>query len=218
MSTEKTLKQENLRYVQAYTILLVTIFWGIARELSIQEILISLDSTSDWLEKLLSATVVASVTYVATIMLTGVIPSKWKYVLVFWRFNNTLPGHRAFSRLMAQDPRIDTDALIAKYGELPQEPVAQNKLWYRIYQKHEMEKTVLEAQKNFLLMREMTATTVILMVVLAFIGWFLFSEWRLLAYYITGLSVLAALTATAGRNYGERLVTNVLSIDSTDRQ
>ncbi|MEM6521061.1 MAG: hypothetical protein AAF722_17215 [Cyanobacteria bacterium P01_C01_bin.70] len=79
-----------------------------------------------------------------------------------------------------------------------------------------MEKTVLEAQKNFLLMREMTATTTILIVVLAFIGWFLFSEWRLLAYYIAGLSVSAALTATAGRNYGERLVTNVLSIDSTD--
>lgn len=217
MSDEKTLKQENLRYVQAYTISLVVIFWWLAQGLSIQEILDSASTANDWLEKLLSATFFAAIAYVATIILSGLLPSKAKYILVFWRLKYVLPGHRAFSELMDKDPRIDTNLLIERYGQLPQDPKIQNKLWYRIYKEYEMNKTVLEAQKSFLLMREMTAITAILIPVFTIIGLWISPDWSIFTFYLLTLLILASVTATAGRNYGERLVLNVMAVASIQR-
>jgi hypothetical protein len=215
MSDEKTLKQENLRYVQAYTIFLVVIFWWLAQGLSIQEVLDSAGTANDWLENLLSATFFATIAYVTTIILSGLLPSKAKYILVFWRLKYILPGHRAFSQLMDQDPRIDSNSLIERYGQLPQDPKIQNKLWYCIYKEYEMNKTVLEAQKSFLLMREITAITAILIPVFIIIGLFFVSDWHYFTFYILALLLLAIFAATAGRNYGERLVLNVMAVAST---
>ncbi|PSB03782.1 hypothetical protein C7B76_32365, partial [filamentous cyanobacterium CCP2] len=211
MSTEKTLKHENLRYVRAYTTLIAVIFWWIIQGLSIEEIMDSLGNTNDWLGKLMSATVAATLAYIVTIILTGLLSPKTKYIFVFWRLRNTLPGHRAFSHLMRNDYRIDTEALVRKYGELPRDPVAQNKLWFKIYKKHEMDKTVLDAHKYFLLMRELTTIAIILILIFSLIGFWLVPDGRSLFYYILTLLILAMLTARAGRNYGERFVTNVLA-------
>ena len=214
MSTEKTLKQENFWYIQAYTLLLIVVFWWFTQGFSIQEAFSSLDTVNAWIEKLLSATFLSAVAYIVTIVLNGLLSSKIKYILVFWRVKNTLPGHRAFSKLMAKEPRINADILINKYGELPQAPAEQNSFWYQIYKKYEKDKTVLEAQKNFLLMREMTAITCILIVSFAIISPWTITNWLYFFYYLVGLLICTILTSIAGRNYGKRLVMNVLAIDS----
>lgn len=214
MSVEKTLKQENLRYVQTYTIFLIVISWFFVQRLSVRDIFHLANTVNDWIEKLLSATLLAAIAYIVTVILSGFLSSKIKYILVFWRLKHTLPGHRSFSQLMAQDTRIDAAVIAGKYGELPQEPEMQNRLWYRIYKQYELDKTVLEAQKNFLLMREITAITVIFIPVFTATGLFILSDFRSFFFYLLFLLVIAAVTATAGRNYGEQLVLNVMAAAS----
>lgn len=214
MSDEKTLKQENLRYVQAYTIFLVVTFSWLVQGLSVEQVLNSANTVNDWLERLLSATFFAAIAYIATVILSGFLPAKLKYILVFWRIKYTLPGHRAFSRLMDQDPRIDANVLVERYGPLPQHPKMQNQLWYRIYKEHEIHKIVLDAQKNFLLMREVTAITSTLIPVFSIISLWASPDWKTFSFYIFVLVLLVVITATAGRNYGERLVLNVMAAAS----
>lgn len=51
------------------------------------------------------------------VVLTGFISPENKARLVFWKYNNALPGHRAFSKLAPNDPRIDMQALMKKMGD-----------------------------------------------------------------------------------------------------
>src|ERR1700730_9284409 len=60
--------------------------------------------------------IVAGVPLLA-IVLSGVLGDTWKARLVFWRWNNPLPGCRAFSELLASDPRIDVASLRSRLGE-----------------------------------------------------------------------------------------------------
>jgi hypothetical protein len=71
------------------------------------------------------------------LFLNDLLPSNTKASIVFWRFKDALPGHRAFSEHAEADPRIDMAALKKRIGEFPQSPRDQNSCWYRLYQKHQ---------------------------------------------------------------------------------
>jgi hypothetical protein len=64
---------------------------------------------------------------VATV-LNGLLNADTKACLVFLRWHDALPGHRAFSELALRDPRIDVAALEKIHGgRLPTEPGEQNR-------------------------------------------------------------------------------------------
>lgn len=68
---------------------------------------------------------------VATVA-NGLLSSAMKDRLVFLRWKQALPGHRAFSVHAASDPRIDPARLKkARGNKLPADPEAENRLWYR---------------------------------------------------------------------------------------
>jgi hypothetical protein len=48
---------------------------------------------------------------VIVLLLSSLIPSSAKAVLVFWRLRHALPGHRAFTDKTLSDPRIDRERL-----------------------------------------------------------------------------------------------------------
>ena len=48
-------------------------------------------------------------------------------------------------------------ALTKKLGEFPQDPKAQNALWYRLYKEHSADTKIFEAHRIYLLTRDMTA-------------------------------------------------------------
>lgn len=76
-----------------------------------------------------------------------------------FRWRNALPGHRAFSRLVKKDSRIDEEKPKLKLGELPEEPKSQNSLWYSLYKKCSDAITVSEAHKTFLLARDLATVS-----------------------------------------------------------
>lgn len=70
---------------------------------------------------------------VATVLNT--LPSAdFKATLVYWRWRNALPGHRAFSRHASQDTRINLERLRKTFkGAFPEAPAEQNAAWYKLY-------------------------------------------------------------------------------------
>ncbi len=154
----------------------------------------------------------------ATIVLNGLLGDTAKARLVFWRWRCPLPGCRAFSRHMHNDPRIDCDALTAKHGKLPRAAKEQNALWYQMYRAHADKLTVLHAHRMYLLTRDMAGLSAIFAV--AFLAGALFSpaSWKTVAGYGGFLVLQYVALAMAARNYGVRFVTNVLTEESQPSQ
>ena len=79
------------------------------------------------------------------------------------------PGYTIFKRLSNNKIRnnlIKKDVLLEKYGEFPDNNIAQNDLWYAIYRNHEYDPRVYQIHRNFLLMRDIVCVNIILMIVI----------------------------------------------------
>jgi hypothetical protein len=99
--------------------------------------------------------------------------------------------------------------------DLPSAPAEQNSLWYKLYRWVDGDVPVAEAHRSYLLFRDMTAMSALLLLLVPS------------ALYLSGareasLLIAAALfggqylaTAVAARNSGVRFVTNVLAVHAT---
>jgi hypothetical protein len=159
--------------------------------------------------------IIAACIPLLAIVLSGVLSDTGKARLVFWRWRNPLPGCRVFSQLIDTDPRIDVPALRRKHGVFPDDPPAQNALWFRLYKQHRKIPLVWEAHKIYLLTRDM-ATIAAAFVVLFSIGVVAASvNWKTSLWYVGALAVQYVLVASAAQNYGKRFVLDVLSEESS---
>jgi hypothetical protein len=150
-------------------------------------------------------------------VVNGLLSSDTKARLVFWRRSNPLPASFAFSRYVYCDPRIDVETLRKITGDWPTEPRGQNALWYRLYKTVESEPAVTDAHRHFLLTRDYTAISFLLLLTAGPLGIeFITSPVTASAY--VGLLLLQYLLARqAARNYGVRLVTTVLALKAAGK-
>ena len=208
---DKYLKTKNAPYI--WTFLGVNIALLLAIRLSGTADLASLNAI--WSQLTLKDGIAAAALPILAVILAGVLGDTGKARIVFWRLWNPLPGCRAFSRFVHEDPRINSAALMAKLGELPAEPRQQNALWYIIYKKQAEKATVVQAHKVYLLARDLTAVSAVLLCL--FPAAVIASNMTLrLKLGYTGYLVLQyVITAAAARNYGNRFVTNVLVEESS---
>lgn len=153
---------------------------------------------------------------IVAVFLNDLLPSNLKASIVFFRFKNALPGHRAFSKHALSDPRIDIEALKKKIGEFPENPRHQNTFWYRLYQKHQSSIIVNDSHKRFLLFRDLAALTFMMLIISTIFFLFFYTKQRLYTLVMCGLSIQFFWFAFSARNTGIRLVQNVLAIESTD--
>jgi hypothetical protein len=146
-------------------------------------------------------------------IINGIIASDQKAALVFWKTKHTLPGHRAFSKHAALDSRIDLDNLSKRFGKLPEDPISQNKLWYKIYRKNSESIVIQNSHKNFLLARDLASISALIALV-SFISLFLIDDvfkWVYLYFSILQYLILVKIAQT----YGVSFVRNVLAIESS---
>lgn len=149
------------------------------------------------------------------IVLQGLIPSKIKEVLVFWKVKNRLPGCRAFSKYLKEDNRINKNNLIKMYGKFPKNEDKQNKLWYKIF-KDIKDNSIDKTHKDYLLLREFTIITIFFIFILPIVLWFFSNiDIRMLLIYLISLIFEYLIVRLIARNHAERLVTNVLALAST---
>ncbi len=153
---------------------------------------------------------------ILALVLTGIISSKFKARLVFWRWKYPLPGHRAFSKLASTDPRVNIKILEQKLGEISMDPIEQNRLWFNIYKGQADKPTIKESHRSYLLARDLTSIAFIF-AFLGFLGLILFGHkfnWALL--YFVVMSGHYGILAVTARNLGNRFVCNVLCEYSAD--
>jgi hypothetical protein len=155
-----------------------------------------------------------SLSPIAILILSGLFSATIKARLVYWRYNYPLPGCQAFSVHMATDHRIDPNILEKKWGHLPTNPKDQNRLWYRIYKHVESDIRVQDSHRDWLFSRDLTAYSVLFLVV--FVPLLIASDanWRSTLTYTIITIIQYLIILIAARTYGKRFVCNVLAIES----
>ncbi len=151
---------------------------------------------------------------VVVLLLVNVLPPPVKAMLVYWKPLGWLPGSEAFTRYGPADLRASMQALNNKLGDLPTEPKDHNTKWYQLYKPVQGEPEISDAQKDFLMYRDMAVFTIPFIAVapicLYHAGASPGAQW-LGAMIFAAQYVLAALS---GQHSGIRFVTNVLAVQS----
>ncbi len=149
---------------------------------------------------------------IVTTVANGLLSAETKARLVFLRWKNALPGHRAFSKYAASDPRVDIAKLKRLCGnKLPEDPAEQNRTWYRLYKTVESNPSVLQVQRDFLLMRDYAGLAALFVVVFGAMAVIEVPSWRVCLTYCFFLVAQFVLVRQAASTYGARFVTTVLA-------
>ena len=207
-----SLKTQNIPTLRALLIinavLCVSIIFGLA---------IGFHDITARADVIIDSALLMVVASLATYILTEFLSDDTKAILVFLRVSNPLPGCRAFSNYAVTDPRVDPAVLQKKWGELPTDPIEQNRLWYKMLKKQEkMNAHILENHRVFLLLRDSAALALILTTLVAlalpFVGTAIGRPWWLLG--VLFLEFLGA--SAAARSVGISLVRNVMAEESLE--
>ena len=150
--------------------------------------------------------------------LSLMLPRQVKDALVYLRWPYAAPGHRAFSIYAQRDMRVDYDRLKAEIPELqdqwPLTPEVENKVWYRIFKKHEKVPAVSHAHRMWLMFRDLTSLTYLFLGAFIIAGLYFKPDvnW---AFYLSIVLTELLVFWSAARNSGGQLVCNVLASAST---
>ena len=151
----------------------------------------------------------------AVIVFSGLLSDINKARLVFWRWRQPLPGTRVFSELISTDSRIDLPALKKSIGKFPRAPQEQNALWYRLYRKHKMTRSVWESHKVYLLTRDMSTIAALAALLFSVGAASAGVDLRATLIYSMFLTAQYVFIAKAAHNYGNRFVLNVICEESS---
>ncbi|MEM8610643.1 MAG: hypothetical protein AAGF93_01400 [Cyanobacteria bacterium P01_H01_bin.105] len=213
-NTGASLKEENSPKTKIFVVANFLIYWFLLNGEWLFDLSLSWDGA---FEKVVTSGSIALLTGMVTTVINGQIDNDLKDILVFKRLKNPLPGSRAFSKYARQDPRIDMHVLHKKCKNLPlQVGKAQNQVWYKIYRKHQTDRSVVDAHRNFLLTRELTGLSAIFLVSFGIASFFLFEDKGLAFSYFMILLMIFFLISNAAKNYGIRLVQNVLAVEAAE--
>ena len=149
-------------------------------------------------------------------VLDGLLSADAKARIVYGRYLHPLPGSRAFSVHLNQEPRADPQRLRQQWGVFPNTPTEQNRLWYRIYMSVDGQIRVQEAHRAWLFARDLTAYVALFLVLLGIAAFFTDAPWSIASWYLLGLAIQFLAAMTAARTYGVRFVRTVLAVASQD--
>lgn len=137
--------------------------------------------------------------------------------IVAWRWHDPLPGSRAFSHLVATDPRIDAAVLRRKLGvAIPTEPNKQNALWYKTYLPLKNDPAVEHVHRQYLFSRDYSAIALMLFGTVP-IAFFFISSWQTILIYIALLIFQYLMARQSAYNTGNRLITTVLALKAAGK-
>jgi hypothetical protein len=202
----KSLKEQTRSLLWIIIAVNALFFYGVVHENTVE---------LDGLRSILSnpeGLVPVGVAILVSTVLNGVLSAETKARLVFLRWRNALPGHRAFSEHAQSDPRIDLDALRGFLAPaFPIDPADQNRAWYRLYKTVEKEPAVDQVHRDFLLLRDYTGLSVLFIIFNGLVGLYAVSSLKVLGIYFLILVAQYAVVRQAASHYGVRLVTTVLA-------
>lgn len=208
--SNKSLKSQNLPKIWTFILLNIILAYCF---LYLKEV--NLDNIQTFYQKLTGRdSFVIVISPLITLFLNNLLSSNFKAKIVFWRIRNPLPGTRVFSKLLFNDQRIDEDILVSKYGELPTNPNAQNKLWYKLLKKNEENVIIRSSHKNYLLLRDISGISFFLFTIYIPIYLVFYLDMPYALFFLIYLFLQYIGFAVSSQNTGKRFVLNVLAVDS----
>lgn len=217
MAEEKSLKEGNAGLIRAAMIGHIVAFAWIAAEpmrllkMDARSLTAKLDAAAA------PGTAALGIIVVASLLLLGMINPTWRDRLMHWRWQDILPGCRAFSRVGPATSHVDMAALEQRYGALPTDGEAQNKLFYGIYREYRNEVGVLDAHGRYLAARDIGTITAILTLSLPWFAWWASGDGIRSLGYFFALAGIYSLCVIAAKNYSWRMVQHVLALASASR-
>ncbi len=201
------IKRRNLAWLVATLVLDVLILLALAFHTAIEDLSLTK-----------AITIRASLTVllpVPALLLSWLVSSNHKAILVFWRLQHPLPGARAFSIHAPADPRIDLTALRTNIGELPISDRDQNSKWYSLYKLVDSEHSVVDSHKNYLLFRDIAAMSLLLALAVPLMMYFADIDIQAMKLSAGVFLLQYLLSAYAARTAGIRFVQNVLAVHAS---
>ena len=153
----------------------------------------------------------AVVMEITRLFVLGLLSARWRDRIAHMRFTAPLPGSRAFSKIAAEDYRVDLETLRSVYGPLPADPVEQNRLFYRMSKAVGDDPGVCNAHKSYLAARDIAVICWLALIPLSMAAFILAPRSNGAAIYAAGLALVAIAASVITRNYGVRFVQNVLA-------
>jgi hypothetical protein len=208
----KSLKEQNRWQIWLLILINSIILYGVTQTDAVR--FADLCSIFTDVSKLVPVTLAVGI---ATV-LNGQLDANTKARLVFLRWHYPLPGHRAFSRHMHADARLDPAAVEKLVGTpLPSDPAAQNRVWFKVYQSVKDEAAVLQVHRDFLLTRDFTGLATLMIVFYGGAAFFAAPTVKAALLYLTVLVAEYLVMRQAASRYGIRMVTTVLACATGDR-
>ena len=202
-----SLKGKNLTWLVAALAFDAIVLWLLATQGTVAEL------TSA--QSLAKRAALVTLLPVPALLLSSLLSSNLKAILVFWRWQHPLPGARAFSVHAPADPRIALDRLRKNIGEFPQDPREQNSRWYALYREVQSEASVQDSHGQYLLFRDLAAVSLLLALAAPMALLVAHSATSIVlgtaAFFLTQF----LLAAQAGRVAGVRMVRNVLALHAS---
>jgi hypothetical protein len=151
-------------------------------------------------------------TVIVTTVANALISSGNKARLVFFRWEHALPGQRAFSRYAQSDPRVDMARVRRALGnKMPGDPEQENRIWYRWLKETETLPAVEHSHRDFLLLRDYTALSVIFLIGFGLAAWLIVDSVQARLLYTLALLAQFLIVRHAAATVGARLVCTVLA-------
>lgn len=174
---------------------------------------------SNLIVTVINSALFSGIVYILVLISDAIVPTRIKNAIVYWFF--PLPGQVAFSKWKqrCQDERI-TQKDFLKYYEKVYENMPskkstrqyENTEWYKLYTKYDKEDKVLSSHRDYLMFRDMTTSTVVMLILYIVIG----SIVDFVPVCKNGIIYLLAMYAivnVATQSRGKRFVNNVFTCD-----
>jgi hypothetical protein len=202
-----TLKGKNLTWLVAALAFDAIVLWLVASQAPATELASA--------QSLAKRAALVTLLPVPALLLSSLLSSNLKAVLVFWRWQHPLPGARAFTVHAPADPRIALDRLRKNVGEFPQDLREQNSRWYALYREVQDEASVRDSHGHYLLFRDLAAVSLLLMLAVPLALLAVASATGIVLGTAAFFLIQYLLAAQAGRVAGVRMVRNVLALHAS---
>ena len=213
--SDGTLKEQNDWLLRGFIRVVGLLFLGFCYGNPIFDVS-SFDSMVERLSEIIAPTCIGLIVLSITkLWLLGMLPPLTRDKIIHWRFRHPLPGSRAFSKIAPNDPRIDLDKLTTDYGTLPDDPIKQNRLFYRIYKSVDGASGVDDAQRSYLAARDCSSMAFILLFVLTPMVFYVSTGVETAITFAGIMALSFLLLSFAAQTYSLRFVQNVLAEAST---
>lgn len=170
MNDIKDYRNNELKNYVIGNILLVLYFSGIFDNLFTSDI----NSNLNIWKTLIESALVSSIIYIYVFLLDSLIPGDIKQKVAYFHIGK-LPGYTIFTKMKQnnKDDRFTHADIVKKYASIYSNmPVGkkekgkyENAQWYKIYNNYKNESKILIANRDFLLCRDLTIITIMLMII-----------------------------------------------------